>query len=167
MVQVWLANSRTPQNWAGEVAKALDCLGFERSVYQPSLYFHRAREMIVTVQVDDFLCSGAVDDLNWLYESLRAKYDLKKDIIGPGSTKEARYLNRRLRWVRDELELEGDDKHTKVLLTEWGMVECRPAETPTTKNLIEEINTGEPLNEEESRKVRRAIARINYGPGPP
>ena len=42
------------------------------------------------------------------------------------------------------------------------MKECKPAETPATKNLLEEINTGEPLDEEESRKVRRAIARINY-----
>ena len=151
-----------PQIWAGEVAKALECLGFERSVYQPSVYFHRAREMIVTVHVDDFLCSGAVEDLKWLYESLRAKYDLKKVIIGPGSNEEARYLNRRLRWVNNELELEGDDKHSRVLLTEWGMTECKPAETPATKNLLEELNNGEPLNEEESRKVRRAIARINY-----
>ena len=126
-----------PQLWAGEVAKALECLGFERSVYQPSVYFHRAREMIVTVHVDDFLCSGAAEDLKWLYESLRAKYDLKKVIIGPGSNEEARYLNRRLRWVNDELELEGDDKHSRVLLTEWGMTECKPAETLATKNLFE------------------------------
>ena len=151
-----------PQIWAGEVARALATLGFERSVLQPSVYHHRVREMIVIVHVDDFMCSGTEMDCKWLYDSLRAQYDLKHTLLHPGSSEEARYLNRRVRWVGQEIEIEGDDKHVKVLQDEWGMAQCKPMDTPITKSQIEEINTGEPLNDEDARKVRRAIARINY-----
>jgi hypothetical protein len=151
-----------PQIWAGEVARVLTILGFERSVLQPSVYFHRVRQMIVIVHVDDFMCSGSELDCKWLYDSLKAQYDLKHTLLHPGSSEEARYLNRRVRWVGQEIEMEGDDKHVKVLQDEWGMTQCRPVDTPITKSQIEEINTGEPLKEEDSRKVRRAIARINY-----
>jgi hypothetical protein len=151
-----------PQIWASEVAMALEGLGFERSVNQPSVYFHRVREIVVAIHVDDFLISGTVADLEWLYVALRVKYDLKRTLLTPGSTKEARYLNRRIRWVNDSIELEGDEKHAKVLLREWGLVECKPVDTPVTKSVAEKIHNGEPLEAEEATKIRRAVARVSY-----
>jgi hypothetical protein len=118
--------------------------------------------MLIIVHVDDFLCSGTEEDCMWLYDSLHKKYDLKSALLRPGSTEEGRYLNRRIRWVGNEIEIEGDDKHTKVLLDEWGMSQCKGVDTPISKGVIEEINTGEQLNEAEARKARRAIARINF-----
>ena len=151
-----------PQIWAAEVARALATFGCERSVHQPSVYFHRSRQMVIIVHVDDFLCSGTENDCKWLYDSLKAKYDLKHTLLHPNSNEEARYLNRRVRWVGLEIEIEGDDKHAKVLQDEWGLAQCKPVDTPITKSQIEEMNTGEPLKEEDARKARRAIARVNY-----
>jgi hypothetical protein len=114
-----------PQIWAGEVSKALESLSFTRSVLQPSVYFHREREMVVIVHVDDVLCSGTAKNCEWLYNSLRHKYDLKSSVLHPGSNDEGRYLNRRIRWVGAEIELEGDDKHAKVLLHGWVMPQSK------------------------------------------
>jgi hypothetical protein len=120
-----------PQIWAAEVSKALESLSFTRSVLQPSVFFHREREMVVVVHVDDFLCSGTEKDCEWLYSSLKSKYDLKSSVLHPGSSDEGRYLNRRIRWVGAEIELEGDDKHAKVLVDEWGMSQSKTVDTPS------------------------------------
>ena len=89
------------------VAKTLEGLGFERSVYQPSVFFHHAREIVLTVHVDDYLVSGTMGDREWLYMSLKAKYDLKRTVPTPASVEEARYLHRHIRWVNGELAFEG------------------------------------------------------------
>ena len=57
--------------------------------------------------------------------------------------------------------MEGDDRHVRLLLDEWGMVNCKEADSPLTKAGQETINTGSELNEEDSKRVRRAIARMN------
>ena len=162
LVKAMYGTRDAPQIWAGEVSKALESLGFACSVLQPSVFVHRGREMLVIVHVDDFLCSGTEADCKWLYDALRKKYDLKSTILYPNTQEEGRYLNRRIRWVGTEIEIEGDEKHAKLLIDEWGMSQCKGVDTPLSRNTIEEINTGEALDENEARKVRRAIARINF-----
>ena len=60
------------------------------------------------------------------------------------------------------VELEGDEKHVKILQKEWAMDQCSEVDTPITKNGQDNLNNGEELHEEEARRARRAIARINY-----
>ena len=78
------------------------------------------------------------------------------------SEKEVKYLNRTTRWKIRGLELEGDEKHVKILQKEWAMEQCSEVDTPITKHGQDSQNNGEELHEEEARSARRAIARINY-----
>ena len=152
-----------PQIWGGEVKKTLESMGFSASVHQPSVFHHKARGMVVVVHVDDFLCSGEEKDLEWLYDTLRQKYDLKKSVLESSSDDiMVRYLNRTIRWTTEGLELEGDEKHEEMLKKEWGMEHCKEVETPITKGFQEQSTIGEELREDEAKQVRRAIARINY-----
>jgi hypothetical protein len=151
-----------PQIWAAEVQCALEGLGFQKSVFQPSVYYHSSKNMVVTVHVDDFLVSGDIADLDWLYRSIQKKYDLKRSVLSKSEPCEGHYLNRCIRWTGEEFEIEGDPKHAQLLKREWGMESCKPADTPITKQFAEEMNTGDPLGDEEARKARRAIARVNY-----
>ena len=47
-------------------------------------------------------------------------------------------------------------------MQEWAMQQCKDVDTPMTKAGEESINTGDELNEDEARRARRAIARMNY-----
>ena len=58
--------------------------------------------------------------------------------------------------------MEGDPKHMKILEKEWDMMHCSMVETPLTKEGQDLLDTGEKLDGEMARKVRRGIARINY-----
>ena len=98
-----------PQIWQNEVRTTMESLGFCMSILQASEYYHQSRGMIVIVHVDDFLCSGDEDDLEWLCDCLKDKYDLKRNVLHKGSNAEVRYLNRSIRWTPEGIEMEGDE----------------------------------------------------------
>jgi hypothetical protein len=114
------------------------------------------------VHIDDFLCSGRPEDLEWLSNALRRKYDLKKKMIGEGHAREGKYLNRIIKWTKGGVQMEGDPKHAEILLEEWGMKQCTVVDTPVTKDGADKIGVGDELPEDEAKRARRAIARINY-----
>ena len=156
-----------PQIWAKEVQKAMEGLGFVISVLQPSVYHHPSKDLLVVVHVDDFLCSGGVKDLEWLFDNLSQKFELKRSMIMKDREEEVKYLGRTIRWTYDgsregHFEVEGDERHAQLLMQEWSMQTCKDVDTPMTKAGQESINTGEDLNEDEARRARRAIARMNY-----
>ena len=151
-----------PQIWQKDVQKVLENEGFEVSLLQPSVYHHKKKDMLVVVHVDDFLCSGDLETLGWLYETLKKKYDLKKDILKKSGYGEVKYLNRSIRHMDGHFEKEGDPKHVELLVKEWGMEHCKPVDTPITKNGQDCLNDGDELKDDDAKKVRRAIARINY-----
>jgi hypothetical protein len=98
----------------------------------------------------------------WLYSELDKQYDLTKTMLGERYDKEAKYLNRTIRWTAAGLELEGGPKHVDILVKEWGMCDSKEVDTPMTKDIEEKIYTGELQDENKGRTSRRAIARINY-----
>lgn len=154
-----------PQIWQAEVRSALESLGFRRSSLQPSVYVHEQKEMMLVVHVDDFLISGDEDALVWVYEELSKKYELKKTIISssPHDAHETRYLNRKIRWdVHNWLSYEGDEKHTDILLKEWGLVHCKTVSSTMTKELEDNVSQGARLGHTEGQRVRRSIARVNF-----
>ena len=83
------------------------------------------------IHVDDFLCVGNNEDLIWLRERLREKYELKAKIIGrdPVDLKEACFLNRVINIHPRGASVEGDPKHVKILLDEWNMNKCNGTNT--------------------------------------
>ena len=116
------------------------------------------------MHVDDFLCSGVVEDLQWLYESLAAKYELKQKILDKRERDSIKYLGRTVTWNmnKSHFEIEGDIKHVNLMLDEWGMNKCNEVDTPMSKDGMESIDTGNELSAAEATVARRAIARVNY-----
>ena len=117
--------------------------------------------------MDDFLCSGLGSNLRWLTKELKKEFEIKTSTIGPENheDKELTFLGRTVRWKEDGIELEGDPKHARLLLKEWGMQDAKAVNTPGT---IEEKREND--NEEQQEKIvgtrakdyRRAAARLNY-----
>lgn len=83
-----------PQIWSGTVKGKMVEVGFGASQLHPSVYWHREKGITIVVHVDDFLCIGSADALDWVYTTLKEHYDLKRNMLVPGSEKEVKYLNR-------------------------------------------------------------------------
>ena len=162
LVKAMYGTRDAPQIWADEVRRTMESIGMRASQLQPSMYYHAERDLVVVVHVDDFLCSGSPQDLDWLYAGLHSKYDLTKNLLGKNHNREDKYLNRLLRWTPGGWEFEGDPKHARLLAQEWNMEHCKGVQTPSTKEGRERLGVGELLADAEATRVRRAIARLNY-----
>ena len=85
-----------PQIWGQVVQRSMEALGFQQSTFQPAVYFHPVKDLVVVVHVDDFLCTGAGDALEELYQDLSKQFDIKRRMLSLEDDTEATYLNRKL-----------------------------------------------------------------------
>ena len=69
----------------------------------------------------------------------------KQKIISsaPGDAHETTYLNRKIRWdVYNWMSYEGGEKHTDLLLKEWGLVQCKMVSSTLKKDLEDKVGEG-------------------------
>ena len=145
--------------WAKEVQKVMEGLGFVISMFQPSVYYHPSGSHRCCTR-GRLLCSGEMKELEWLYDNLAQKFELKKSLIMKDSEQEVKYLGRTIRCTyddngKDHFEVEGDGRRSQLLLQEWAVQHCKDVDTLVTKAGEESINTGDELNENEARRARR------------
>ena len=109
-----------PSIWQKEVHRVLSGLSFVRSRYNTCMYYHPEKNITLLVHVDDFLVLGDHMQLKWVAASLEKEFELKRTILGPEpvASLSITFLGRTIRWTRDGLEYEADQKHVKTLLEE-------------------------------------------------
>ena len=152
-----------PQIWGEVVRTTMEALGYKQSVFQPAVYYNVAKDVVVVVHVDDFLCAGDGKALRELHEELTKQFEIKQTTVSMNDEQEATYLNRILKITNEGIKIIGDPKHSQLLMKEWGMQEySKEVSTPSLKELEDQVATGEELTGETATKVRRGIARINY-----
>ena len=152
-----------PQIWAEVVRSTLEDFGYKQSTYQPAVYYHPTKDVMIVVHVDDFLCTGNGEDLEELYALLKQKFDLKQTTLSMDDGQEATYLSLTLTVSSTGVTLTGDSKHSELLLKEWGIQgSSKEVNTPSLKELEDNICSGDELHGEMGTKVRRGVARINY-----
>ena len=114
--------------------------------------------------MDDFACTGNVDDLRWFEKSVSEYFELKSEILGPGHSevREVKFLGRRIQWKKNGITYQADPKHVNILSEEWDLRDCKFVGTPGTadEKLKGNMEEKELLNKESSRKYRRAAARL-------
>ena len=147
-----------PQVWQGEVRSTMIELGLQECSTQPGIYFCAKRKLYIVSHVDDFLCVGSTEDLEWFRESLASKFEIKSKMLG-STGGQLSFLGRTIRSTDNGIEFEADQKHVRVLLQEWGMENCNPCDTPLGEEA--KIGTAE-MSTIDAKKYRRAAARINY-----
>ena len=123
-----------PQLWAKHVGKTLRGLGYTETKGAPGVYYHKEKDVEITLHVDDFLVVGEEEHLMELKAALEKVYKLKGKVLGPdeGDSKEGVYLGRRIYWREWGIELEGNPKHIQELLKTTGMESCKPVSSPMT-----------------------------------
>ena len=127
---------------------------------------HRARDLALTVHGDDFTATGPEEDLQWLEEVFRRKYDINSKILGPEShqAQEVQILGRTFRWTQEGVEYEADARHHAIVLEELhlndGGATVSTPYGPEEQKVPEE--SGEPPEAGEATRYRAIVARLNY-----
>ena len=141
-------------------------IGFTQGKACPCLFFHKKRNIIVSVHGDDFTVVGSKSDIDWFEMKLRETYECKcTGRLGPGpeDQKEMTVLNRVLRWTEKGLEYEADPRQGEKLLEELELDDkCNTAATPGLKPLLEQLEKDCPLPVGAHTEFRGFAARSNY-----
>ena len=149
-----------PQAWLDELSKTLVGIGFTMSARLPGLYFHERLEVALVTHVDDLLCSGSEENLNWVRAELSKKYEVKGQVMAEGNT-EIKFLGRTIGRNERGFYWEEDSKHRDVLLEDWGLVYCNGVSTlvATTEQCEEDKVNAQDFD---ATTYRMSAARLNY-----
>ena len=160
------------QNWADTYTALLKGLGFEVGMASPCNFYHAGRGISLSVHGDDFTSTGPEASLRWLDAQLKAAYEIKTKYLGPnkqrGHEQEVRVLNRVIRWTKDGITYEPDQRHAELIIADLGLESAKSVTTPGTKEDVakaEEENSQEwlkPLTPTEVTMFRGICARLNY-----
>ena len=114
---------------------------------------------------DDFTSCGASDALDWFESALAEEYEITiGPRLGPGpqDAKEARALNRIVRWCSDRIEYEADPRQVERLIADCGLDGSKPTATPGLKASFRELEEDSDLPAQTYTAFRGAAARGNY-----
>ena len=109
---------RAVEGWQDECSSALVSAGFVQGRASACVFMHPSRGIAVSVHGDDFTVSGPEEELTWLADTLRSRWDVKASILGPDThhEQEVKVLNRSIRWTASGIEYEADQRHVHVVL---------------------------------------------------
>jgi len=150
-------------NWQREVADHLESIGFTRGSASSCIYHHQEREISTLVHGDDYASTAAREDLEWLEEELKKKFEIKTTIVGHDKKddKEMKVLNRVIRATDEGWEYEGDQRHGEIIVRETGMGSAKGVTTAGEDDKAKEEEKVA-LDDEKRRWYRGVTARANY-----
>jgi len=178
--------------WQEEYTRQLEALGFSTGIGSPCCFERKQDGVACVVHGDDFTFEGPPEALEKIAADLKKVWIIKvRATLGPekNDDKEVSILNRIVRWTEDCLLYEADPRRVEKLLKEAGLEECKPLGTPGVKESTDLTCTAwfeesglaqggvdrlslvdstpeapelRPLDREEMRRYRSAVARCNY-----
>lgn len=122
------------------------------------------RRIICSVHGDDFTPSGPEPTLDWLETAIQQKHDITiGSRLGPGpqAAKEARVLNRVVRWEQNSVSYRADPRQIERLIEGCGLDGGKLMSTLSVKAMRQETNGGSELPEHLHTAFRAAAARGN------
>ncbi len=151
------------QNWARCYSKHLEEIGFTKGKTTPGIFLHKHRNIMTLVHGDDYLSTGEREDLIWMNNKLNERFDIKTIMIGGGAgdAKEAKVLNRVIRFAPDAIEYEADQRHSELIIQETGMEAAKPVGV-TGQTQTDEKEEGQHMETIRETEYRSIAARINY-----
>ena len=136
-----------------------------RDVICVCVFVHAERGIMVSVHGDDFTCSGARPQLQWLETQPRSKYEPTVGArLGPGKEDdhEGLVLNLVVRWTGQGIEYEADPRRAEKLIRDTELHGANAVTTPGVKPLAHQLEKEEPLSMADFTRFRGQAARANY-----
>ena len=107
---------------------------------------------------DDFVLTGPTKKLE-IERKMTSVYPIKAKIIGYGSPKSIKKLNRRLHRGKRGIVYQHDPRHVDVLAKDPGLEHANSVQTPATPDATEEEEESEPLSQDQHHRYRSQVAR--------
>jgi len=157
------------KDWEKEVKRVMvDVLGFQRGTSSPCLFWHKERDLRVSVHGDDFSVLGTEKEGRKFYQDLCAHWTVKsRGMLGADCT-EIDVLNRILT-IHDDgsITLEADPRHVPLLLRSLGLEESSktlvaPMARETEEEVFKAVGECVPLVGADITKYRSATMRAAY-----
>eukprot|EP00969_Alexandrium_andersonii_P224651 9921517-Alexandrium_andersonii.AAC.1 len=108
-----------PSRWEALYTSTLEGFGSIRGRANACCFHHPARDVKCVVHGDDFTFTGLDVDLDWVQNQMEAHFLRKVEGRlggGSGDLKEARLLNRVIRWTPHGYLYEADPRHAEQLV---------------------------------------------------
>ena len=131
------------QNWEEELATTLSSLKLTRgsACSCVSRGHVKGEHIVATVHADDITIGGERSAVEFFIRMISKKYEIKKQMIGedPDLEKSGRTLNRVIKWNRDGITIEADQRHVREILTGLELERANHSATPCA---VERKNEG-------------------------
>ena len=125
------------------------------------MFHHKKNRVWGLTHGDDFVLTGPTKKLTEIGMKMTSAYPIKAKIIGCGSPKSIKTLNRRLRWGKRGIVYQNDPRHVDVLVKDLGLEHGNSVQTPATPDVTEEEES-EPLSQVQHHKYRSQVARCLF-----
>ena len=95
---------------------------FKARLASPCNFEHVNTELKLTVHGDDFTVTWRTADLQWMQRRM-GKEEIKAHYLGPesGMKDEIQILNRTMRWTKEAVTYEPDQRHAEIVIKETNM----------------------------------------------
>ena len=151
--------------WHCEYSGTLANLGFRVGIASACVFWHPEKRLRCSVYGDDLTTVGPKASLDWFRTQLEKQYELTESArLGPGSDddREARILNRVVRWTAKGLEYEADPRQCERLIRDMKLEGCKTIGTPGVKVTAQQVADDEELSPDKASPFRAVAARGNY-----
>ena len=148
-----------------EYSTFLISIGFTQGVGHANFFRHAKWGFKCSVHGDDFTTSGPCPELDWFGKTMGQHYGMTiGPRLGPGpnDAKEARALNRIVRWTDEGIEYEADPRQSEKLVSECGLERSNTISTLGIRQTAKETAEDQPLPARLRTAFRGAAARGNY-----
>lgn len=155
---------KAADGWHGEHSGALADLGCTAGIARACVFRHPSRGVACSVHGDDLTTEGPENQLDWFVGELRKKYEPKgRARLRPGKDddKEARIVNRLVRWTEEGIEHEADPRQAERLVRDLNLSGCKSVCSPGVKPTGEQVEADVGLEPRKHRPSRAMVARGN------
>ena len=118
-----------------------------------NLFHHKENRVSGLTHGDDFVLTGPTNKLMEFERKMTSVYPFRAKIIGYGSPKSVKTLNRRLHWGKRGI--------VDVLVEDLGLERGNSVQTPATPDVTEEEES-EPLSQDQHHRYRSQVARCLF-----
>ena len=134
--------------------------GFVRGDNEPSVYYHRGRDLLMVLYTDDQFVDGYREDIEWYYSLLRARFRIKEpQWLSPGESLDHLGVQIFMTDSHLYLSMERYIQSMDVVLQRAGKIIPR-RRTPISPRL--EITDLRPLNHDKARFFSRALGMCSW-----
>ena len=151
-------------NWQKCYTELLLSNGFQRAISNTCLFYHPTRGIHTLVHGDDFVSTADGDELLWLDNTLKGKFEISTDIIGPENDdkKQLKVLNRIITYEDYGITYEPDPRHAELVIKQLGLEKANAVTSPSTKDDEYVKNPEGELDYEGAHTYKSIVARCNY-----